>query len=198
MIPPPSTAVPSRALPLPLWIALLMLVGLGSSGCATRAPMPTPLPLAQNVDLPRFMGDWYVIANIPTFIEKDAYDAVESYELRPDGSIATTFRFRRGSPDGPLKTYHPTGTIHDPVTNAEWRMQFLWPFKSAYLILYLDDAHETTVIGVPSRKYVWIMARKPTLPEPRYQELVRFLDSVGYDTTQLQKVPQSGRMPDAP
>jgi len=193
-----STAAPSGRLPLPFWIALLMLVGLSSSGCATRAPMTPPLPLAQNVDLPRFMGDWYVIANIPTFIEKDAHDAVESYELRPDGSIATTFRFHRGSPDGPLKVYHPKGTIHDPVTKAEWRMQFLWPFKSAYLIVYLDDAHETTIIGVPNRKYVWIMARKPTLPEPRYQELVRFLDSVGYDTTRLQKVPQSGRIAAAP
>jgi len=72
MIPPPSTAVPSRALPLPLWIALLMLVGLGNSGCPTRAPMTTPLPLAQHEDPPRFMGDWYVIPNITTFIEQGA------------------------------------------------------------------------------------------------------------------------------
>ena len=28
------------------------------------------------VDLERFMGDWYVIANIPTFIEKGAVNAV--------------------------------------------------------------------------------------------------------------------------
>lgn len=174
-------------------VLLLLLTNLGFTGCATRTPMPKPLPLAQNVDLPRFMGDWYVIANIPTFIEKDAHDAVESYRLRPDGAIATTFRFHRGSSDGPLKVYHPTGTIHDPVTKAEWRMQFIWPFKSAYLILYLDDAHETTIIGVPSRKYVWIMARNPTIPESRYQELVEFLDSIGYNTTRLQRVPQSGR-----
>ena len=37
------------------------------------------------VDLNRFMGDWYVIANIPTFIEKNATNAIESYELMDDG-----------------------------------------------------------------------------------------------------------------
>jgi apolipoprotein D and lipocalin family protein len=176
---------------------LALAGGLLLPGCSTSRSVKPPLPLATNVNLPRFMGDWHVIANIPTFIERDAHDAVESYELQPDGTIATTFRFHRGAPDGPLKVYHPTGFIHDPVTQAEWRMQFLWPFKAAYLILQVDDAHETTVIGVPSRRYVWIMARTPTLPDARYQEIVRFLDSVGYDTSRLQKVPQSGRNPAA-
>jgi apolipoprotein D and lipocalin family protein len=170
----------------------LFLIGLAlvTAGCRTASSMK-PLPLVPQVDLPRFMGDWYVIANIPTFIEREAWNAVESYELRPDGTVATTFRFNRGGPGGRMKTYRPTGFIHDPVTRAEWRMQFLWPFKSAYLILYLDDTYQTTVIGVPSRRYVWIMARTPNLPEARYQELVRFLESIDYDVSRLKKVPHS-------
>jgi apolipoprotein D and lipocalin family protein len=36
-----------------------------------------------SVDLERFMGDWYVIANIPTFIEKGAHNAVEGYQMVP-------------------------------------------------------------------------------------------------------------------
>ena len=43
------------------------------------------------VDLKRFMGDWYVIANIPTFIEKGAVNAVESYELDSKGRINTVY-----------------------------------------------------------------------------------------------------------
>jgi apolipoprotein D and lipocalin family protein len=171
----------------------LALVGL--TGCATqKSPtMKTPLPLASNVDIPRFMGDWYVIANIPTFIEKGANDAVESYAMRPDGRIATTFTFRKGSFTGPVKTYHPIGTIHDPVTRAEWRMQFVWPFQAAYLITYLDDAHTVTIIGVPSRKYAWVMARTPQIPDAQYADLVQRMTDMGYDVSRLQKVPQSPR-----
>ena len=71
----------------------LVLVLLALAGCATPAPMPT----VERVELDRFMGDWYVIASIPTFIEHGAHNAVESYRLEADGTIATTFTFRAGS-----------------------------------------------------------------------------------------------------
>ena len=58
-----------------------------------------PIHTVEKVDLNRFMGDWYVIANIPTFIEKDAYNAIETYRLEDDGTVATTFRFNTGSMD---------------------------------------------------------------------------------------------------
>jgi apolipoprotein D and lipocalin family protein len=137
------------------------------------------------------MGDWHVIAHIPVFIEKDAYNAVESYALDPDdGTIRTTYTFNQGGFDGPLKTYRPRGFIHNRATNAEWRMRFIWPFKSAYLIVYLDDHYETTIIGVPDRDYAWIMARDKALPEARYQELVALLADTGHDISRLRRVPQ--------
>ena len=89
-----------------------------------------------------------------------------------------------------MKTYHPRGFVHNTTTKAEWRMRFIWPFKSAYLIVYLDDKYETTVIGVPDRDYAWIMARTKTIPESRYQELVALLTRTGHDVTKLRRVPQ--------
>ncbi len=135
------------------------------------------------------MGDWYVIAHIPAFIEDEAHNAVESYALDKDGTIATTYVFNDGGLDGPLKTYRPRGFVHNDETKAEWRMQFVWPFKAAYLIVHLDDAYQTTVIGVPDRDYAWIMARTKTLPEARYQELVEILAETGHDLTKLRRVP---------
>lgn len=135
------------------------------------------------------MGDWQVIAHIPAFIEDEAFNAVESYALDADGTIATTYVFNDGGFDGPLRTYRPRGFVHNRETNAEWRMQFLWPFKSAYLIIHLDEAYETTIVGVPDRDLAWIMARTKTLPEARYQELVDILAKTGHDTTKLRRVP---------
>lgn len=149
-----------------------------------------PLETVARVDLERFMGDWYVIANIPTFLEKGAHNAVERYALNEDGTIATTFFFNKGAFDGPRKEYNPKGVVYDEETKAEWRMQFLWPLKAAYLILYLDDKYETTIIGVPSRKYVWVMARTPEIPEEKYAALGEFLRDVDYDVSKLERVPQ--------
>jgi len=170
-----------------LWFLPLMLLATHLIGCSARIP---PLKTVASVDIPRFMGDWYVIANIPTFIEKRAHNAIESYRLDADGTIATTFTFRDGSFDGPLKTYTPRGFIQDKASNAVWGMQFIWPFKAEYLITHLNDSYTQTVIGRKKRDYVWIMARTPAIPEEDYARLVAELAAQGYDIARLQKVPQ--------
>jgi len=163
------------------------------AGCQASLP---PMQTVDYVDLPRFMGDWYVIANIPTFLEEGAHNAVESYRLDDDGSIATTFAFRDGAFDGPRKEYHPRGFVRDTVTNAEWGMQFVWPFKGDYRIIHLDDDYSVTVIGRNKRDYVWLMARTPELEPARYDEAVRVIEQAGYDVSLLQRVPQ--RWPETP
>jgi apolipoprotein D and lipocalin family protein len=165
----------------------LLLLAVGLYGCAARQ---APIEPVDNVDLQRFMGDWYVIASIPTFIEKEAYNAIETYELKDDGSIATTFVFRKGGFDGEIKRYHPTGYVIDEESNAVWGMQFVWPIKADYRIAWLDDDYSRTVIARNKRDFVWIMAREPSISEQDYAELVDHIASLGYDVSKIRKVPQ--------
>jgi len=169
-------------------IRLLLAATLFVAGC-DAAPRP-PLALAPAVDLQRFMGDWYVIACIPTFIEKDAYGAIESYRLAADGSIETTFTFRAGDFLGEARRYTARGFVVNPATNAVWEMQFLWPLKADYRIAHVSADYSRTVIAREKRDYAWIMARTPTLPEGEYAELLALLHAQGYDTSRLRKVPQ--------
>ena len=157
------------------------------SACQTSHP---PIALAGQVDLSRFMGDWYVIANIPTFIEKGAHNAVESYRLDTDGTIDTTFTFNKDSFDGPQKRYNPRGFVVDKQSNAVWGMQFIWPIKADYRIVYLNADYTQTVVGHEARKYVWIMARTPTLSATDYQALLDLVKREGYDVSKVQRVPQ--------
>jgi apolipoprotein D and lipocalin family protein len=163
------------------------------SGCAANS-LPPLEAMDRRVDLERFMGDWYVIgfipSTIPFFSEEGAHNSVESYRLTDEGVIETTYTFRKGRFEGPEKRFTPKGWVHDQETNAEWRMQFLWPFKSAYLIVYLDDNYKKTIIGVPTRKYVWIMSRDPDVSDAKYQELLDRVAAAGYDTERVQRVPQ--------
>jgi len=169
-------------------LVLTILMVAVASGCTEEggAPMDT----VKQVDLERFMGKWYVIANIPTFVEKGAHNAVESYALNPDGTIATTFTFNKDGFDGPLKTHNPKGFVRDTSTNALWWMQFIWPFKADFRIVWLEPDYSITVIGRAKRDYVWIMAREPEIPQARYDEIVAFLGGLGYDTSKVEKVPQ--------
>lgn len=155
-------------------------------GCKTHPPMQT----VSNLDIPRFMGDWHVIASIPTRIERNAYDAVESYKLSKDGRVLTVFTFHAGGFDGPLKRYTPIGFIKDGSNSAVWGMQFIWPIKAEYRLMYVDADYTQTVIGRQMRDYAWIMARSPNLTEADYTRLSALLQNQGYDISRLRRLPQ--------
>ena len=89
--------------------------------------------------------------------------------------------------NGPTKIYHPRGFIKDRRTNAIWDMQFVWPIKADYRIVYLDDDYQQTIIGRNSRDFVWVMARTPRISEQDYLNLVTMVGSLGYNLNNLQK-----------
>lgn len=162
------------------------LVSILSAGCATVTPPPT----VPYVDLERFMGDWYVVGGLLTSFEKGAHHAIENYRLDEKGRIQTTFTFRKDSFDGPVKKFTPVGFVHNKETNAEWRMQFIWPFKAPFLIVYLDENYQATAIATDNRKYLWIMSRTPQMPGHLYDEIIALAREQGFAVDKIIKVPQ--------
>jgi apolipoprotein D and lipocalin family protein len=158
------------------------------TGCAS---MNDPLRTVAHVDLPRYMGDWFVIGEIPYFAEKDCVDSIESYALRPDGKIDNWFTCRKKSFDAPLeRKATAVATVVDTTSNAVWRIKFFKIISVKYLVLDLDPDYQWVAVGHPSRRYGWIMARSKTLDEATYQKILRGLGDQGYDTSKFQKVPQ--------
>jgi apolipoprotein D and lipocalin family protein len=174
-----------------LVLALGVVAGVGVA-FAKRGD-DRPVATVANVDLDRYMGDWYVIAHIPLRAERNAFDAVESYRRRSDGAIATTFTFRRGSFQAPLETMRPVGFVHAGTGNAIWGMRLVWPLRAEYRIAWLDADYTQVVVARNARDYAWIMARTPTIPPADYAAHVERLRAMGYDVSLLRKVPQRGR-----
>ena len=170
-------------------VSLLIIYSLFLLGCAGNKMQS--IPTVKQVDLPKFMGDWYVIAAIPTMIETQSYNAIENYKLNADGTIATTFTFYKSAFDGPFKTYQPKGFVTPNSGNALWGMQFIWPIKAEYRITYLDEAYQRTIIARNARDYVWIMSRTPQITDAQYKEMTDLIAAYGYDMTKLRKVPQN-------
>jgi apolipoprotein D and lipocalin family protein len=141
-----------------------------------------PVATVANVDIPRFMGDWYVVATIPTWIERDVKNPVERYALNPDGSIATTFSYRR---DGVTRSLGMTGFVEHKVSGAVWSMRPFWPVSAEYLVVYLDEGYEYTIVGRSKRDYLWVMARSAVIDEGKLQELVNVAVEMGYDRSKI-------------
>ena len=168
---------------------VLALVVATTAACRSSNVKPS-IPTAAPVDVDRFMGDWYVIAHIPSFPEREAYKAVESYARMPDGRIQTTFRFRKGALDGPEKTMHPVGRVKPDGGGAVWDMQFVWPIQAEYVIAWVDADYQQTIVGRSKRDYVWLMARTPQIPDADYEARIRQIQALGYDVSKIRRVPQ--------
>lgn len=164
------------------------------AGCLAVPNRPdSPVPLAKDVDLPRFMGDWYVIAHIPTFNDRDPYNALEQYRLAEDGTIETTYTANKGGFDGKFKKMTPTGHVVPGTGNALWGMQFLPLVRAEYRIAYLEADYSVMIVGRSKLDYVWLMSRKPIMSEADIGNYSRLIASWGYDLGKLQRVPQRPR-----
>ena len=172
---------------------LLLISSIAISGCASfSARDASPVPLVPNVDLQRFSGPWYVIAQIPTPLDAGVADAVETYQLDAQGGILTTYTSRKDGIDGELQTFNPTTEIMPDSGNALWAVRFAWywPFWYEYRVAYLEPDYSVAIIARSSLDYVWLFSHKPKMSEAQLKRYTKLIASWGYDVGKLERVPQ--------
>lgn len=167
-------------------VALILIVtGVYASG--KKEPFQK---MVERMDIDAFMGPWYVISLLPSFLEKDAVNGIETYSLDAKGNIRVEYILYKGTPDGKKKVMHQKGWIVNKETNTEWKVRPLWPLKLPYLIIDLADDYRYSVVGTNNFDFVWILAREPTLSAEDYEGILARLTERGYNVDDLQVMPQ--------
>lgn len=167
---------------------LLALVACGGLfGCADSRP---PLKTVPHVDLQRYLGTWYVIANLPYFLENGKVATADVYTMRDDGTMGNTFVFRRDSLAAPEEQWDGYAWVIDGTGNAEWRVRFWWPLSATYLIIDLDPEYRWAVIGHPSREYFWVLSRTRQMSDEVYDGICARAAAQGYDASKFAKILQ--------
>ncbi len=135
------------------------------------------------VDMNRFMGKWYVVAGRFTALEKNVFNAVESYSWNASKNmIEIDFKYNKGSFSGPVKKIPQKGWIKNSKTNAHWIVSPIWPLKFDYLVIGLGENYEWTAIGVPNEAYLWVMTRDPSISKQGIDSILDNLENLGYNT----------------
>jgi apolipoprotein D and lipocalin family protein len=166
-----------------LAFAACLLIG----GCSADSK---PLTLAPSVDLDRYSGRWYVIANIPYFAESGNVGNYFDVSFRPSGELKDVYNAHAKDFSAKLTSFAMGGYVVPDSGNARWRESPFWPLFLSYLILYVDPDYQTALVGYPGRGYGWVLARTPQIDDATYQSLLNRLRDQGYDTGQFRRVPQ--------
>jgi apolipoprotein D and lipocalin family protein len=149
-----------------------------------------PLTTQADIDLARYMGRWWVIANIPYWGERGKVETADVYALMPDGRIDNVFVYRKAF-DKPVKEMKAVGRVVPGTKNAQWQIAFFGGLlKADYLVLEVAPDYSWALIGHPKRKMGWVFSREQTMDEALYQQLLGKMAGYGYDTSKFLKVPQ--------
>jgi len=166
----------------------LLLLG---SAAADGPPRPV-----ERVDLQRYMGRWYEIAAIPNFFQRHCVrDTMAEYALRDDGLVDVTNRCVQSS--GEIDQAQGVARVVDPDSKARLEVSFvsvlgLRLFWGDYWIIGLGKDYDYALIGTPSRRWGWILARDPHPPEASVQSWLAELLRQGYDPKSFVRTPQGG------
>jgi apolipoprotein D and lipocalin family protein len=171
-----------RSLTLSASVAMLL------SGCAALGPrhpvgnVAVPEP-ARTVELQRYLGRWYEIARYEQSFQRDCEAVTADYSLREDGMIRVLNTCRK--PDGRITNATGRARIVDPATNAKLKVSFFGPFFGDYWVLDHAEDYSWAIIGEPSGRYLWLLAREATPPTSSIDALIARAATLGYDTSQL-------------
>jgi apolipoprotein D and lipocalin family protein len=182
----------SKKLAMNVFGAFVFLAGflLGAQHSSAQATSTSPLTAVDKVDLRRYAGKWYEIARYPNRFQRNCQsDPIAVYTLRGDGKVQVVNSCREQ--DGKVTIARGTAKVVDKKTNAKLKVTFFWPFYGDYWVIGLSPDYRYAMVGEPSRKYLWILTRTPRMKEAEYQEVLRLVETLGYQPETLQKTNQS-------
>jgi apolipoprotein D and lipocalin family protein len=142
----------------------------------------------EKVDLDRYSGRWYVIANIPYFAERGKVASYFDVSF-PGGHVRDVYTARSDFAS-PESRFVMGGYVVPGTGGAKWRESPFWPLYFSYLILDIDPDYETALVGYRGRQYGWVFSRKPDMDDATYARLLKKFGDLGYDTGLFRRVPQ--------
>jgi apolipoprotein D and lipocalin family protein len=142
-----------------------------------------------NLPSPRDRACKRSTARLPRLTEVDCHGTTAFYTQAPDGSLGLVNQCNVGSATGALQTIAMTASVPDSTVPAKLALN-VGGYTGDYWILEVGSKYEYAVVGHPSRLYLWILSRTPTLDASVMDGVLTRADSAHFDTSKLEYTPQ--------
>lgn len=168
----------------------LVLAIVLSSGAAGARDVALPNTSVPALDLQRYGGQWHEIARLPMFFQRRCVaNTTATYTPRADGLVGV----RNACDDKDGRRMVSEGTAR-PVPGHPGRLEVrfapAWlgwaPMVWAdYWVVDLDPEYRWAVVGGPSRKYLWVLSRTPSMDRVQFEAIRARAAQRGYPVEKL-------------
>jgi apolipoprotein D and lipocalin family protein len=156
-----------------------------------------PLELVADIDLERYQGRWYEVALLPNrFQQVCVAETSANYTLLDDGRMRVVNRCRTAEGDfdsvsGVARSADERPGAFEVRFAPRWLswLPFVW---GDYQVMALDSEYRWALVGAPSRRYLWVLSRQPSLSGSRIEALLAEARRQGFDTDAVVRSPRSG------
>ena len=179
-------------------LILLSLFVMLISGAMAKDKPVQPLTVVPTVDLTRYAGTWYEIARLPNWFQKQCTgDVTATYSLLEDGTLRVVNSCRKANGET-TEAEGRAKLANKGEPNTKLKVRFAPKFLSFlpfvwgdYWIIDLADDYGYAVIGEPSRKYLWVLSRRPIMDDTILQSVLDQVKQQGYDLSGLIRTKQT-------
>jgi len=156
-------------------------------GCVKK---PHHIKAVINFDVNQYVGKWYEIARLDHSFEKSLSHVYAEYSLNSNGSIKVV---NSGIKAKSGKRRYANGVAKFMASKevGYLKVSFFRPFYGAYILCELDPDYQYAYVTSNDQKYLWLLARTPSVSENVKQDFVKKVKDLGFATEQLIWVNQS-------
>lgn len=172
-----------------LFLGCLLLVAPGVSMTNTANTNAAVAEKPEPIDLQRYMGRWYVIANIPYFPERGKVATYDEYILRKDGNIDNIYGFKKAF-DKKEKRWNAIAKVQPDTGNRQWKIRFFGLLNAELEILEVAPDYSWALIGHPKKEMGWLFARNAVMSDEQYVELIKKFENYDYQPSSFLRIPQ--------
>lgn len=137
------------------------------------------------LDLEKYVGQWYEIARFDHRFERGLVGCMANYSINDDGTIKVLNTGYEDSLDGKYKESEGKARRPDDSKPGQLEVSFFLWFYSEYNVMELADDYRYALVGSKTDNYLWILSRTPQLDPADKAYLLNQAKARGYDTDKL-------------
>ncbi|TDS17335.1 lipocalin family protein [Sphingobacterium paludis] len=165
-------------------LLLLTAVAAGTTLYNLLKPVRSNVPVIQGFEKEKYLGDWYEIARLDFFWERNLKNVMASYALNDDRSI----RVINQGYDVVKEKYKQSRGKALFVRNEDegaLKVSFFGPFYAGYNIVMIDEDYQHALVFGQNLDYMWLLSREKSMPEEIKTNYLAYAQKCGYAIEKL-------------
>ena len=174
-----------------MWKSILLatLLPIGAAEAAVR-DLSVPMVAVAGYEPARLVGQWFEVAQTPSFLEQDCHGTTAEVASRDDSRLTLKIVCHKSRVSGPILPLDGVMAQTDPALFEVRFVKLLELGNLTFVVLWQADDNSMAAIGSPKGDIGWIWSKSVHPDAATLQKAKAALVAAGYKASAIKPVDQ--------